>query len=49
MKIAVFSSKTYDRHSLELHNARFGHELTFLGYVQDTCKKLSLCLLKIER
>ena len=29
MKIAVFSSKSYDRHSLELHNARFGHELTF--------------------
>ncbi len=29
MKIAVFSSKAYDRHSLELHNARFGHELTF--------------------
>lgn len=29
MKIAVFSSKAYDQHSLELHNARFGHELTF--------------------
>ena len=29
MKIAVFSSKSYDRHSLELHNAPFGHELTF--------------------
>lgn len=29
MKIAVFSSKAYDRHSLELHNARFGYELTF--------------------
>ncbi len=29
MKIAVFSNKSYDRHSLELHNAPFGHELTF--------------------
>ena len=23
--------------------------LTVMGYVQDTCKKLSLCLLKMER
>ena len=30
MKIAVFSSKSYDRQSLELHNAPFGHDLTFL-------------------
>ncbi|HRZ53647.1 MAG TPA: 2-hydroxyacid dehydrogenase, partial [Candidatus Contendobacter sp.] len=29
MKIAVFSTKSYDRHSLELHNASFSHELTF--------------------
>ena len=29
MKIAIFSSKSYDRHSLELHNAPFGHDLTF--------------------
>ena len=29
MKIAIFSSKSYDRQSLELHNAPFGHELTF--------------------
>lgn len=30
MKIAVFSTKSYDRHSLERYNASFGHELTFL-------------------
>jgi len=29
MKIAVFSSKSYDRHSLMQHNAVFGHELHF--------------------
>jgi D-lactate dehydrogenase len=29
MKIAVFSTKSYDRQSLELHNVPFGHELTF--------------------
>ena len=29
MKIAVFSSKSYDRHSLERYNASFNHELTF--------------------
>ncbi len=29
MKIAVFSSKSYDRQSLERYNAPFGHELTF--------------------
>lgn len=29
MKIAVFSSKSYDRHSLERYNAPFGHELIF--------------------
>ncbi len=29
MKIAVFSSKSYDRHSLERYNASFTHELTF--------------------
>ena len=29
MKIAVFSSKSYDRQSLENYNAAFGHELTF--------------------
>ena len=29
MKIAVFSSKPYDRHSLEQCNTPFGHELTF--------------------
>lgn len=29
MKIAIFSSKSYDRHSLERYNAAFGHELTF--------------------
>ena len=30
MKIAVFSSKSYDRQTLERYNAPFGHELTFL-------------------
>ena len=29
MKIAVFSSKSYDRQSLGNYNAAFGHELTF--------------------
>lgn len=29
MKIAVFSSKSYDRQSLERYNVSFGHELTF--------------------
>ena len=29
MKIAVFGSKSYDRHSLERYNAPFGHELIF--------------------
>jgi D-lactate dehydrogenase len=29
MKIAVFSTKSYDRQSLERYNAPFGHELTF--------------------
>lgn len=29
MKIAIFSSKSYDRQSLERYNAPFGHELTF--------------------
>jgi D-lactate dehydrogenase len=29
MKIAIFSSKSYDRHSLEQYNAEFKHELTF--------------------
>jgi D-lactate dehydrogenase len=29
MKVAVFSTKSYDRQSLERHNAQSGHELTF--------------------
>ena len=29
MKIAVFSTKSYDRQSLERYNAQFGHDLTF--------------------
>jgi D-lactate dehydrogenase len=29
MKIAVFSTKSYDRHSLERYNAQFNHDLTF--------------------
>jgi hypothetical protein len=44
MKIAVFSSKAYDRHSLELHNARFGHERTF-GSVSDVDTDLLSCFI----
>jgi D-lactate dehydrogenase len=29
MKVAFFSSKSYDRHSFEATNANYGHELTF--------------------
>ena len=29
MKIAAFSTKSYDRQSLERYNAQFGHDLTF--------------------